>query len=201
MSAELALPAGLERIAGVDEAGRGPRAGPVVVAAVILPEQHGLAGLDDSKKLSEADRESLFEPIQARAMAFHIETVDVHAIEQRNILGATLWGMQRCVQAVTADYALIDGNRLPELPCPGQALVGGDGRVAAISAASVLAKVYRDRLMTRLHERYPAYGFHRHRGYGTPEHLQRLEQHGPCPEHRRGFAPVRRLLEPGLFSD
>lgn len=188
--------------AGVDEAGRGPLAGPVVVAAVILPENHGLDGLDDSKKLNEAQREALFEPIREVALAWHIETVGVDEIEAFNILGATLRGMQRAVIALdpAPALALIDGNRTPTLPCPARAIVGGDGLEACISAASVLAKVHRDRLMTALHARYPDYGFHRHKGYPTAAHLDCLERLGPCPEHRRGFAPVRKWLERDLFG-
>lgn len=191
-----------EEIAGVDEAGRGPLAGPVVVAAVVLPEGHGLKGLDDSKKLDEDQREALFEPIRSMAVAWHIETVGVDEIEQLNILGATLRGMQRSVVALhpAPALALVDGNRTPELPCPARAIIGGDGLEACISAASILAKVHRDRYMVALHEQYPGYGFDRHKGYPTPEHLERLAELGPCPEHRRGFAPVRRLLEPGLFD-
>ncbi len=189
-------------VAGVDEAGRGPLAGPVVVAAVVLPENHGLEGLDDSKKLDEAAREALFEPIRRIAVCWHIETVGVAEIEALNILGATMRGMQRSVIALqpAPALALVDGNRTPELPCPARAIVGGDGLEACISAASVLAKVHRDRYMVALHERYPGYGFDRHKGYPTPQHLKRLAELGPCPEHRRGFAPVRRLLEPGLFD-
>jgi ribonuclease HII len=190
------------RIAGVDEAGRGPLAGPLVVAAVILPAAHDLAGLDDSKKLTMERRETLFDAIRVQAVAWHIEVVDVAEIERHNILQATMRGMQRAVAALAPppDLALVDGNRLPDMPCPARALVGGDGLEAAISAASVLAKVHRDRLMVALAERFPGYGFARHKGYPTPDHLERLERLGPCPAHRRGFAPVRRLLAPDLFG-
>lgn len=190
-------------VAGVDEAGRGPLAGPVVVAAVILPPDHGLAGLDDSKKLGAEQREALFDPIREVALAWHIETVGVDDIEALNILGATLRGMQRAVAALAPkpSLALVDGNRTPELDCDARAIVGGDGLEPCISAASILAKVHRDRLMVKLDETYPGYGFHRHKGYPTPEHLERLATLGPCPEHRRGFAPVRRLVEPGLFDE
>lgn len=189
-------------VAGVDEAGRGPLAGPVVVAAVILPAKHGLSGLDDSKRVAPPRRESLFEEILGRALAWRIETVSVEDIERLNILGATLWGMQRAVAALSPRpaLALVDGNRTPEMPCPARAVVGGDGLEAAISAASILAKVHRDRLMVSLGERFPGYGFERHKGYATSDHLERLERLGPCPAHRRGFAPVRRLLEAGLFD-
>ncbi|MEM1411661.1 MAG: ribonuclease HII [Pseudomonadota bacterium] len=189
-------------VAGVDEAGRGPLAGPVVVAAVILPDGHGLEGLDDSKKLDEARREALFDPICEIAVAWHIETVEVGEIETLNILGATLRGMQRAVAGLdpAPSQALVDGNRTPDLPCEARAIVGGDGLEPCISAASVLAKVHRDRLMVAMNERYPGYGFERHKGYPTAAHLECLERLGPCPEHRRGYAPVRRLLERDLFE-
>ncbi len=189
-------------VAGVDEAGRGPLAGPVVVAAVILPERHDLADLDDSKRLGEARREAMFDPIRETAVAWHIETVPVGDIETYNILGATLRGMQRAVAALmpAPGLVLVDGNRTPRLACEARAIVGGDGLEPCISAASILAKVHRDRLMVQLHERFPDYRFDRHKGYPTPQHLERLARHGPCPEHRRTFAPVRRLLAPGLFD-
>jgi ribonuclease HII len=184
--------------AGVDEAGRGPLAGPVVVAALILPAEHELPGLNDSKKLSAGQREALYEPILAASLAWHIEVVGLEEIERFNILGATLRGMQRCIEALDPQpaLALIDGNRLPaSLPCPARGLVGGDGLEPCISGASILAKVYRDRLMAELHDRYPDYGFDRHKGYPTALHLERLAQHGPCAEHRRSFGPVRKILE------
>jgi ribonuclease HII len=189
-------------IAGVDEAGRGPLAGPVVVAAVVLPDDHGLHALDDSKKLTERAREALFDPIRRIAVAWHIETVSVAEIEARNILQATLQGMARAVQALdpAPGQVLVDGNRTPALQRPCRAIVGGDGLEACISAASILAKVHRDRLMVAMEDSYPGYGFARHKGYPTPLHMERLEALGPCPEHRRTFAPVRRLLEPGLFD-
>ncbi len=191
-------PLGTNLVAGVDEAGRGPLAGPVVVAAVILPASHGLKRLDDSKRLSARQREDLFIPIQESSLAWHIESVGLDEIERYNILGATLRGMQRCVMALDPQpgLVLIDGNRLPAaLPCPARALVGGDGLEPSISAASVLAKVHRDRLMIELHERFPDYGFDRHKGYPTAAHIECLERFGPCDAHRRSFAPVRRLLE------
>lgn len=189
------------RIAGVDEAGRGPLAGPVVVAAVMLPEKHALEGLDDSKRLSEETREALFPAIQAAADAWAIEVIDVEAIDRMNILQATFKGMQRAVAALQPPptLTLIDGNRAPELSCEVHTIVEGDHWVPAISAASILAKVTRDRLMAEWHREFPQYGFDHNKGYPTPEHLQLLKQHGPCPIHRRTFAPVREALEPSLF--
>ena len=173
-----------------------------MVAAVILPDEHGLEALDDSKKLTERARDALFDPIRRIAVAWHIETVPVAEIETYNILQATLRGMARAVRALDpcAAQVLVDGNRTPELERPCQAIVGGDGLEACISAASILAKVHRDRLMVAMEDHYPGYGFARHKGYPTPQHMERLETLGPCPEHRRTFAPVRRLLEPELFD-
>lgn len=189
---------GMTLTAGVDEAGRGPLAGPVVVAAVMLPAGHELHGLNDSKRLSALQREALYEPILTTSLAWHIEVVGLEEIDRFNILGATLRGMQRCVEALNPppELALIDGNRLPAaLPCPARAITGGDALEPCISGASILAKVYRDRLMTKLHDRYPDYGFDQHKGYPTALHLERLAQHGPCAEHRRSFAPVRKILD------
>lgn len=183
--------------AGVDEAGRGPLAGPVSVAAVILDPARPIAGLDDSKKLTEARREALFPLIQERALAWRIEFVEADEIDRLNILQATLAGMQRALEALSpaAEFARIDGNRLPRaLPCPAEALVGGDALDPAIMAASILAKVARDRRMLELHARWPHYGFDRHKGYPSPHHLEALKRHGPCPEHRRSYAPVRAVL-------
>ncbi len=185
------------RVAGVDEAGRGPLAGPVAVAAVILDPARRIDGLDDSKKLSPAQREALYPQIVERALAFHIEMVAVEEIDRLNILHATLEGMRRCVVALGPQVQLvrIDGNTLPRaLPCMAEAIVGGDALEPAISAASILAKVARDRLMCRLHEEHPHYGFDVHKGYPTPAHLAALARHGPCPHHRRSFAPVRAAL-------
>ena len=185
------------RIAGVDEAGRGPLAGPVAVAAVILDPLRPIAGLNDSKKLSEAKREALYPLILERALAWRIELVEAAEIDALNILQATLTGMRRalCALSPAADFARIDGNRLPrDLPCPAEALVGGDATEAAIMAASILAKVARDRLMVALHEEFPEYGFALHKGYPTPAHLAALASHGPCAHHRRSFAPVMRVL-------
>lgn len=186
------------RVAGVDEAGRGPLAGPVSVAAVILDPARPIAGLDDSKKLTEARREALYPLIVERALAWRIEFVEADEIDRLNILQATLTGMRRALEglAPTAELARIDGNRLPKgLPCPAVALVGGDAIDSAIMAASILAKVARDRRMLELHARWPHYGFDRHKGYPSPAHLAALREHGPCPEHRRSFAPVRAVLD------
>lgn len=184
-------------VAGVDEAGRGPLAGPVAVAAVILDPGNPITGLDDSKKLSEARRERLYPLIVARALAYRIEFVEVGEIDTLNILQATLVGMRRalCALAPAAQHARIDGNRLPrDLPCTAEAVVGGDAIDPAIMAASILAKVARDRFMRALHDAWPQYGFDRHKGYPSPLHLAALVAHGPCPQHRRSFAPVRAAL-------
>ena len=191
-----------ETVAGVDEAGRGPLAGPVVVAAVILHPRRRPRGLDDSKALDERTRERLEPRIRASAIAWSVVAVDVDEIEQLNILGATLAGMSRALRAlaIPPSLALIDGNRLPkDLPCPTDALIDGDALEPAISAASIIAKVTRDRYMAELDQRHPGYGFARHKGYPTPDHLDALNRLGPCPEHRRSFAPVRALLTPSLF--
>jgi ribonuclease HII len=189
-------------VAGVDEAGRGPLAGPVVVAAVILNPRQAIDGLDDSKRLTAARRETLFEQIQRLALAWSIVHIEVPDIDRLNILQATLWGMQRAVIELTPKplRVLIDGNRAPELDFDVQTIVQGDRLEPAISAASILAKVSRDRHMLKLHAAYPHYGFDQNKGYPTPHHLQLLEQNGPCTEHRRSFAPVRRLLQAELFN-
>ncbi len=198
--ATLPLPfdAGIPALAaGVDEAGRGPLAGPVCVAAVVLDPARPIAGLDDSKRLSARRRETLFEQIIEHASAFHVVMVPCAEIDRINILQATLQGMRRAVEglAPAAEYALVDGNRLPAgLPCPARAVIGGDHLHAAISAASILAKVTRDRYMVELDARYPGYGFAKHKGYGVAAHLEALARLGPCPEHRRSFAPVRGCL-------
>lgn len=180
--------------AGVDEAGRGPLAGPVVVAAVILPESYDLVSLDDSKRLSVKRRQLLLPQIESQAIAFAVEFVDVDEIDRVNILQATMNGMQRAVEKLKPEpqRAMIDGNRAPRLSCEVRTVIGGDRLVASISAASVLAKVYRDRLMMSMHLLYPDYGFDRHKGYPTAYHLDRLRVLGPCPIHRKSFAPVRR---------
>lgn len=201
MSADLfdacAPASAIDRIAGVDEAGRGPLAGPVVVAAVILDPARPIAGLADSKALSEAQRDTLAIEIRARALAFSICSVEVDEIDRLNILGATLIGMVRALSALTPtpQLALIDGNRLPRgLPCAGRTIIGGDASEPAISAASILAKTVRDQRMRELDERHPGYGFARHKGYPTAAHVEALRRLGACREHRRSFAPVRDLL-------
>jgi ribonuclease HII len=184
-------------VAGVDEAGRGPLAGPVVAAAVILDDQHPIAGVADSKALSPRKRERLFDEIRAKALACCIAEASVEEIDRLNILQATLLAMQRAVQGLRLKPALVlvDGNRLPQLTVAARAVVGGDASIAAISAASILAKVYRDRLCTELDLRHPQYGFARHKGYPTPQHLAALRQHGACSEHRLSFAPVREQVD------
>lgn len=185
-------------VAGVDEAGRGPLAGPVVVAAVILRPDHGLDGLDDSKRLTEARREALYPQILAGALAWRVEFVQCAEIDALNILQATLAGMCRALRGLSpaAQRARIDGNQLPrDLPCPAEAVVGGDALEPAIMAASILAKVSRDRLMRELHLEYPQYGFDRHKGYPSRDHLAALEAHGPCPHHRRSFRPVQLTMD------
>lgn len=192
-----------ELVAGVDEAGRGPLAGPVAVAAVILDPQRPINGLADSKALSEARREALAPLIREHALAWHVEWVEVAEIDRLNILRATLAGMARALRALqpAPAMALVDGNRLPpDLPCPARALVRGDAREPAIMAASILAKTARDALMRELDARHPGYGFARHMGYPTPEHLQALRRLGPCDAHRRSFAPVRELMDPSLLD-
>lgn len=188
-------PVGL--VAGVDEAGRGPLAGPVVAAAVILDDQQPIKGLNDSKKLTPATRERLFDEIRAKALCLCIAEASVEEIDQINILQATMLAMKRAVEGLRLKPAqvLVDGNRLPVLKVPAEAIVQGDAKVTAIAAASVLAKVHRDRLCQQLHERYPLYGFDGHKGYGTAAHLAALAMHGACPEHRRSFSPVRDALE------
>ncbi|MFZ2988777.1 ribonuclease HII [Ideonella sp.] len=184
-------------IAGVDEAGRGPLAGPVVAAAVILDELHPIKGLRDSKVLSARRREALFDEIRAKALCCCIAEASVAEIDELNILHATMLAMRRAVEGLRLLPAkvLVDGNRLPVLKMPGEAIVKGDAKVAAISAASILAKVHRDRLCAELHQAWPDYGFATHKGYPTPEHLAALRLHGATPEHRRSFGPVREALQ------
>ena len=180
-------------IAGIDEAGRGPLAGPVVAAAVILDPLKPIEGLRDSKLLSAAQRERLADAIRTRALAWAVAEAAVAEIDRLNILHATFVAMARAVAAlgIAPEEAWIDGNRCPDLPCPTKAIVGGDRDVAAISAASILAKTARDAMLMELDARYPVYGFAHHKGYSTKEHLAALARHGPCPEHRRSFEPVR----------
>ena len=183
-------------IAGVDEAGRGPLAGPVVAAAVILDDLAPIKGLKDSKQLSARARERLYDEIRAKALCCCIAQASVEEIDALNILQATLLAMRRAVEGLRLrpHQVLVDGNQLPLLPMPALAIVKGDAKVEAISAASIVAKVYRDRLCLELHARHPQYGFDGHKGYPTPAHLAALREHGASPEHRRSFAPVRAVL-------
>ena len=195
-------------VAGVDEAGRGPLAGPVVVAAVVFrPGRTPVNGLDDSKQLCAVRREQLYPRIIERALAWHVSFVEVEEIDRINIYHATMLGMRRALEGVVAGVgaveALIDGNAVPRgLPCPARAIVGGDASERAIMAASILAKVARDRHMRELHARWPDYGFDEHKGYATPAHRAALERLGPCPAHRRSFAPVQATLQGAdLFAE
>ena len=183
-------------VAGIDEAGRGPLAGPVVVAAVVFePGRTPINGLADSKQLCPERREVLYARIVERALAWHVVFIEVEDIDRINIYHATMLGMQRALLGVVhvgECVARIDGNALPrDLPCPAEAIIGGDASDRSIMAASILAKVSRDRHMRELHKRWPQYGFDEHKGYSTPAHLAALTRHGPCPQHRRSFAPVR----------
>jgi ribonuclease HII len=184
-------------VAGVDEAGRGPLAGPVVAAAVILDDQQPIKGLNDSKKLSAARREKLYDEIRAKALCCCIAEASAEEIDQINILQATMLAMRRAVEGLRLKpvQVLVDGNRIPVLNVPAEAIVKGDAKVASIAAASILAKVHRDRLCERMHEAYPGYGFATHKGYPTADHLGLLAQLGPCPEHRKTFGPVRLALQ------
>ena len=195
MPATLVLTAPPLLTAGVDEAGRGPLAGPVCAAAVILDPARPIAGLDDSKRLSERRRDALEPEIKARALAWAVAWASAAEIDALNILKASLLAMSRAVAALDPPpgRVLVDGNRLPVLACPAEAIVGGDGLIPAIGAASILAKVARDRLMCRLDAEYPGYGFAVHKGYPTRAHRDALVRLGPCSEHRRSFGPVRAL--------
>jgi ribonuclease HII len=186
-----------ELVAGVDEVGRGPLCGPVVTAAVILDPSRPILGLNDSKKLSEARRAALYDEIREKALAWCIARADVHEIDSLNILHATMLAMQRAVEGLSVQprLALIDGNRCPKLKVPSAPVVQGDAQVPAIAAASILAKVCRDREMVELDAVYPGYGIAGHKGYPTPVHLEALRRLGPTPIHRRSFGPVRALLE------
>ncbi|MBY4675656.1 ribonuclease HII [Marinobacterium arenosum] len=185
-------------IAGVDEVGRGPLVGNVVTAAVILDPAQPIAGLADSKKLSEKRREALYDEIVEKALAWAVGCATPAEIDELNILHATMLAMQRAVAglALVPEYVYVDGNRCPPLPCPAEPVVKGDAKVPEISAASIIAKVTRDREMAALHAAHPQYGFDRHKGYPTPAHLELLKKHGPLPEYRRSFRPVRELLQP-----
>ncbi len=189
-------PEGYTLFAGVDEVGRGPLVGDVVTAAVILNPNQPIAGLSDSKVLSEKKRLALFPEIQEKALAWSIGRCSPQEIDQMNILQATMTAMQRAVAGlnVTPDYVLIDGNRVPSLACPAQAVVKGDLRVAEISAASILAKVIRDQDMIELDKRYPQFGFAQHKGYPTKAHFAAIEAHGIIDQYRRSFKPVKRVL-------
>ena len=191
---ELIIPAGL--VCGVDEAGRGPLAGPVVAAAVILDSDRPIAGLNDSKKLSEKKRAALAIEIREKALDWAIAEASVEEIDQLNILHASMLAMTRAVNAlaISPERAMVDGNRCPKLGIPAEAVIQGDGKIASIAAASILAKTVRDAGMRQLHERYPQYGFDRHMGYPTAAHFAALETHGASPVHRKSFAPVARQL-------
>jgi ribonuclease HII len=193
------IPADTERVAGVDEAGRGPLAGPVVAAAVMLDPARPIEGLTDSKKLSAKRRERFDERIRNEALAFAVARVEPDEIDRINILQASLAAMVRAVAAlpVAARSVRVDGNRAPDFGVPAEALVGGDALDPAISAASILAKVDRDRLLVAMEDEYPGYGFAAHKGYGTRVHLEALTRLGPCPAHRRSFAPVRAAADQG----
>jgi len=184
-------------VAGVDEAGRGPLAGPVIAAAVILDPDNPVMGLQDSKQLSPARRESLYAEITVQALAWATGRSEVAEIDAINILQATLLAMRRAVEKLVpaADYVLVDGNRCPQLTCPAEAIIKGDSRIPAISAASILAKVTRDREMVELDGLYPGYGLARHKGYPSRTHLEALHRLGVTPVHRRSYAPVRKMLQ------
>ena len=190
----LLAPEGL--VCGVDEAGRGPLAGPVVAAAVILDPTSPIVGHNDSKKLTAKRREALAAEIRAKALAWFVAEASVEEIDRINILQASMLAMQRAVAGlmIRPERALIDGNRCPVLPCPSEAIIGGDGKVASIAAASILAKTVRDAGMLELHRCYPQYGFDRHMGYPTAAHVEALREHGVSPIHRRSYGPVARLL-------
>jgi ribonuclease HII len=195
MEDEIQLPPG--RVAGVDEAGRGPLAGPVIAGAVILDPSRPIDGLRDSKRLTARRRERLYEEISECALAWAVGRAEVEEIDRINILQASLLAMQRAVQALmpAAEHVLVDGNRCPEFACPAQAIVKGDDKVAAISAASIMAKVTRDREMVDMDRAFPGYGLAQHKGYPSKAHMEALEALGITPIHRRSYAPVRRILE------
>lgn len=189
-------------IAGVDEVGRGPLVGAVIAAAVILPDQHGIIGLKDSKKIPEQKREQLALQIKETAIAWALGRAEAAEIDEINILQASLLAMGRAVEALALvpDYALVDGNKLPKLLCPCSAVVKGDNRVEEIAAASIVAKVARDEEMLRLDAYYPVYGFAQHKGYPTAHHMEMIKLHGIIAEHRKSFGPVRKVVELGERS-
>jgi ribonuclease HII len=193
----LIIPDAVLWVAGVDEAGRGPLAGPVSAAAVILDPARPIQGLDDSKKLTPARRDALDLEIRERALAWAVAWASAEEIDRINILQASMLAMQRAVAALSIRprRVLVDGNRCPDVGCEARAVIGGDGLVPSIGAASILAKVARDRLMCELDRTFPGYGFAGHKGYPTRAHIEALRRLGPCPEHRRSFGPVRSLIE------
>lgn len=188
---------GVEAVAGVDEAGVGPMAGPVVAAAAMFPAEFFISGVNDSKKLSEDQRERLFTPITEQALSFGVGVADPEEIDRLNIYWATMLAIRRAVGAMTRQpqHVLVDGRNVPELALPQTRIVGGDRKSFCIAAASIIAKVTRDRMMAEFDEIYPEYGFASHKGYCTPEHLKRLEEFGPCSIHRKSFAPVAATLQ------
>ena len=188
---------GYQSVCGVDEAGRGPLAGPVFAAAVILRPGQVIEGVNDSKKLTEKKREKLFDIIREEALAYNIECATVAEIEEINILNAAMLAMKRAVEGldIPADYAIIDGNKTPPIEIPCEAVVKGDARSMSVAAASILAKVARDRLLVRYAEKYPEYGFEKHKGYGTKLHYEMIEKYGISPVHRRSF--LKKILESG----
>ncbi len=185
----IAYEKGFLNVCGVDEAGRGPLAGPVCAAAVILPKGMIIEGVNDSKKLSEKKREALFDVVKESSVAYNIAFATVEEIEEYNILNATMLAMKRAVEglSVSADFAYIDGNRIPSLDIPAEYIVKGDARCMSVAAASILAKVARDRLMLAFSEEYPQYSFEKHKGYGTKVHIDAIKEFGPCPIHRPSF--------------
>lgn len=190
---------GFSRIAGIDEAGRGPLAGPVVAAACILPEGALFANLNDSKQVSPEEREALFAEITTYPnLIYGIGIIDVKIIDRVNILQATFLAMKKAVESmpIQPDYILIDGNQLPLFDVPSESLVQGDGLSISIAAASIIAKVIRDRMMVELDAKWPHYGFKQHKGYATEQHLEAIQAHGPCPIHRKSFDPVKSMLNP-----
>ena len=195
--------AGLPRVAGVDEAGRGPLAGPVVAAAVVVTPEHRIRGVADSKLLTPERREALFAVIQQRALAVGVAIVDHETIDRVNILQATRLAMREALAqlAVAPDLVITDFVAVPDVPCPQKNLVDGDARCASVAAASIIAKVTRDRIMLELDTKFPEYGFARHKGYGTPDHLAALDRYGPCPVHRRSFSGVWRQGELFVLED